>query len=100
MLIKIDVEGAEFGVIKGAMATLSRSPRPTWLIEICFDEFHPAGVNPDFGAIFDAFFAHGYNSFAATDPLRSVSRDDVFKWVARGRADSGNFNYLFRPAKW
>jgi len=34
LLIKIDVEGAEALVLRGASATLRREPRPMWLIEM------------------------------------------------------------------
>ena len=33
LLIKVDVEGAEALVLRGASATLARTPRPFWLIE-------------------------------------------------------------------
>lgn len=34
LLIKVDVEGAEALVLRGASATLRRDPRPLWLIEM------------------------------------------------------------------
>lgn len=34
LLIKIDVEGAEASVLRGAASTLRRYPRPLWLIEL------------------------------------------------------------------
>ena len=59
MLIKIDVEGVEFMVLSGAVKTLSQSPRPTWVMEICLNEFHPSGLNPDYLATFELFWSHG-----------------------------------------
>ena len=34
LLIKIDVEGAEYGVLRGAERTLTMLPHPTWIVEI------------------------------------------------------------------
>src|SRR4051794_38076068 len=48
IVVKIDVEGAEYGVLEGAPALLSRRPRPVWLIEVVRDLHRPGG-NPDFG---------------------------------------------------
>src|ERR1039458_1364962 len=48
LVIKIDVEGFEFEVLKGAESTLRMTPRPLWLIEVCFDEHHPRGTNSNF----------------------------------------------------
>ncbi len=49
LLIKIDVEGAEALVLRGASATLRREPRPMWLIEML--PHLPTGAqNPAFAA--------------------------------------------------
>jgi FkbM family methyltransferase len=92
LLIKIDVEGAEYGVLRGAVATLSRMPRPAWLVEICLKEYHPSG-NLDFQAIFDIFWNQGYT--ASTPGGVEISQDAVTRWTTLGAADGG-FNYLFR----
>jgi FkbM family methyltransferase len=95
LLVKIDVEGAEYQVMRGALATLARMPRPAWLLEVCLDEFHPQGVNPDFAAIFALFFDQGYEAFTATREPQPVTRADVARWTAAGHAGSGTFNYVF-----
>lgn len=92
LLIKIDVEGAEFNVLKGAAQTLARTPRPAWLVEICLNEYHPGG-NPDFLAIFELFWSYGYQ--ASTVDGSQVHRDDVELWIRQGRTETGAFNYLF-----
>ena len=51
----MDVEGAEYQVLKGEVATLGRGPKPVWLLEIFIKEFHPEGSNPDFQKIFKIF---------------------------------------------
>jgi FkbM family methyltransferase len=34
VLILVDVEGAEYAMLQGAMSTLAHQPRPTWMVEI------------------------------------------------------------------
>lgn len=92
LLIKIDVEGAEFGVLRGASATLKRQPRPAWLIEICLNEYHPGG-NPNFLALFELFWSNGYQASIANGS--KIERADVERWLRNGRTDTGSFNYLF-----
>lgn len=60
LVIKIDVEGAELGVLHGAQRTLAMTPTPKWLIEICLTENHPEGLNPDYVEVFEALWGHGY----------------------------------------
>jgi FkbM family methyltransferase len=95
LFIKIDVEGAEYDVLKGAIKTLKLAPKPMWLLEICLEEFHPEGRNPDFQEIFDLFWDSGYQAFTATETPHLVSADAVNAWVEKGHSDSGTFNYIF-----
>lgn len=95
LVVKIDVEGAEFQVLRGAMAMLGRSPRPFWLVEICFREFHPNGVNPDFLQTFALFWDQGYDCYCADETCAPVSRADVERWLATGVRDVLTFNYVF-----
>lgn len=96
-LIKIDVEGAEAQVLKGAIATMRRRKKPAWLIEICLNEFHPDGSNPDFLEIFTTFSDEGYAAFTATLPMHRVEIADVQRWLREGRSDYSTFNYVFLP---
>jgi FkbM family methyltransferase len=95
ILIKIDVEGAEYQVLQGSAATLRRASMPIWLVEICLNEFHPAGANPDYLKTFELFWMHGYQAYSASRVPKLVTRDDVSRWVSAGKCDSGTFNYLF-----
>jgi FkbM family methyltransferase len=45
LFIKIDVEGAESLVLAGAHCTITREPKPIWILEVCLHEFHPGGAN-------------------------------------------------------
>lgn len=98
LLIKIDVEGAEYRVLKGAEATLTRRPWPVWMVEICLHEFHPQGMNPDYLATFEEFWEHGYEARTADGRQRLVALEEVRAWIKAGRAGSGVINYLFVPA--
>ncbi|HEY2944004.1 MAG TPA: FkbM family methyltransferase [Vicinamibacteria bacterium] len=95
LFIKIDVEGAEYDVLRGARKTLESSPRPAWLVEICLSEYHPAGLNPDYAATFEMFWDRGYEARTADAERRLVRPADVRRWVEAGRCDSGVINYLF-----
>jgi hypothetical protein len=94
-LIKVDVEGAEFNLLKGAAETLSRTPPPTWVIEICLSENFPGRCNPRYVETFDLLFDHDYRAMTANKERRPVRRDDVAGWNAAGRTPDGVYNYLF-----
>ncbi len=98
LLVKIDVEGAEYGVLKGAGRTLKMLPRPTWMIEICLNEFHPAGLNPNYFATFEMFWSHGYEIRTADHENRLITPMDVRDWIAAKRSSLSGFNYVFTPA--
>lgn len=95
LVIKADIEGAELGMLRGASRTLARVPKPVWLVEIVLTEHRAGALNPDFADTFGRFFDAGYSASTATHPARTVSRDDVARWVAAGRSDDAVYNYLF-----
>lgn len=95
LFVKIDVEGAEYQVLSGAQAVLSRARKPVWLLEVCLQEFHPSGFNPDYSKVFDLFWDKGYQAYTATEPARLVTKQDVTAWLETRSTDSGSFNYVF-----
>ena len=95
LLIKIDVEGAEYGVLEGAQQSIARSPRPIWLLEICLHEFHPHNANPNYLRTFQLFWNNGYQAHTAAENPKLVTPDDVNRWVNEKHCDSGIFNYVF-----
>lgn len=91
--IKIDVEGHELAVLRGATALLARC-RPTLLIEM--EEKH--GRRPIAAMLADVR-AHGYDAFALLGgALRPVESIDLARHhsAAASRADY-IFNWVFRP---
>lgn len=98
LLIKIDVEGAEYAVLQGSERTLARSPRPTWLIEICLGEYHPAGRNPNYAATFELLWQNGYEAHTANREDRLLMPADIERWVCERRSDSRVINYIFVPS--
>ena len=97
LFIKIDVEGAEFDVLRGAEKTITMSPHPTWLIEVSPNLFHPGGSNPHFTATFDFFWQHGYEVRVADKENRLVSPKDIKERQIEGISSTNEYNYLFIP---
>lgn len=98
MAIKIDVEGAEFRVLKGAINTLQRKVKPTWFLEICLDQFHPDALNEYFLETFQLFFDSGYSAYIADKEKTAVSPEDVKNWVKNRSTGHSEFNYIFVPS--
>jgi FkbM family methyltransferase len=97
LFIKIDVEGAEYDVLKGAIKILTMSPRPTWFIEICLSEFHPGKLNLNYADTFNLFWEHGYEVRLANKENQLITNADIRKWIADKKTNTGEFNYLFIP---
>jgi len=95
IVIKIDVEGAEYSVLCGAQNTLRLNPRPTWMIEICLDQFHPGNCNPHYEATFELFWQAGYTAYTAESETREVTPSDVNQWVKQNRCPYGVYNFIF-----
>jgi FkbM family methyltransferase len=95
LFIKIDVEGAEYGVLLGAEDTLDLEPKPIWMVEICLSEYHPGGINPNYKKAFDLFWSHGYQARAMGPVAKIILPEDVDRWVAEGKTDDGVINFLF-----
>lgn len=99
LLIKVDVEGAEYLTLLGAKDILRQEPRPTWVIEICLNEYHPEGMNPHYMATFGKFWEHGYEARTADERNILIQRTDVERWLQTGHCDSGTINYKFSPVE-
>lgn len=96
LLVKIDVEGFEYEVLCGATNLLRRWPKPIWFVEICLNEFHPSGINPNYMQTFELFWQNGYQVFAANNNETQISKSDVERWVRQNASDSPVFNYVMK----
>lgn len=96
LLIKIDAEGMELPILRGADQLLMARPRPEWIVEVGLTENFDGRINPDFEEIFHLFWRYGYTSWCVEQPERPVGQSDVSSWVARGDRGFWNINYLFR----
>lgn len=76
--IKMDVEGAELGVVQGAEELLGRRYRPVILAELTDSRTLPWGYSAS--AIYDSLAAKGYRWFAITQDgkLQACPRTDQF----------------------
>lgn len=95
LVIKMDVEGFELEVLKGAEQTLWRSPRPKWMVEIWLAEHFPGSRNDKFCETFETFLRRGYKARIADGKQRAVEEADVLRWARQGHVDFGSHNYLF-----
>ena len=95
MLLKVDVEGVEHEVLRGASAVLARKPAPHWIVEVCLTE-HQDAVNPHFREVFEAFWNNGYQALTLEE-RRAITPADVDEWIATGRRTFGSYSVLFLP---
>lgn len=97
VMIKIDVEGSEFGLLSGAKRTLAMTPRPAWFVEITLSVHHPR-ANPHFAETFRMFWDQGYKAYSGDTERRLVTASDVDGWVKNGDRDIDCACWLFIPA--
>ena len=97
IVIKVDVEGAEYGVLQGALKTLTRLPKPVWLMEITLTLHHPE-VNRRFLETFDFFWQNGYEARTGDGVQQLVTKSDVERWAQDGVCGFGTHNWLFVPS--
>jgi FkbM family methyltransferase len=99
MVIKVDVEGTEYSVLKGAQNMLQRLPKPVWLVEISLSAHHPGGANSHFAQTFTMFWDNGYEARTGNSQQRLVLESDVKRWVKSGNCDFSALNWLFIPVR-
>lgn len=95
IFLKVDVEGAEYSVLRGALHTLDHPQQIAWLVEICLNEYHPTESNPHYRATFELMWEHGYQAFTADSRRTPVRKEDVDTWVKQNHCDLHAINFLF-----
>lgn len=97
IFLLVDIEGAELGMLKGAVKMLARHPKPLWLVEIAVGEHQPSGVtiNPNLLETFEMFWRAGYHTWTAQTVPRIVQREEVVAIAASGHDTLGTHNFLF-----
>jgi FkbM family methyltransferase len=95
LFVKIDIEGGEHAMLRGALETMDRAIAPIWFVEVYLD----AGRgyrNDRFRDTFALFEQHGYVGHEAIAGGRLVTMADVDRWIADGKTSNPNANYLFK----
>lgn len=97
VFLLVDVEGAELAMLRGAQRMMSRTPKPTWLVEIAISEHQPQGVaiNPHLLETFELFWRAGYQAWTAQATPRPVHRAEVAAIAQSGRDTLGTHNFIF-----
>ena len=96
LAIKLDVEGFELEVLKGAARTLCLNPKPAWLVEIFLtNSAIPGGINHRFSETFEVFWDSGYRSYEVDPGRRLVQPRDVNRWLEKGSIDRGSSSFVF-----
>ena len=75
VFILIDVEGAEYGLLKGAKLLLKSEPKPVWMIEITQADMGP-GENKNYLATFEMFWEAGYYAYYANNDMKFQKCDE------------------------
>lgn len=96
IVIKMDVEGAEYEALLGATRIMERLIKPVWLVEITSSEYMPGGTNPNYMDTFDLFFSRGYAAHLLTSRgLIDISRETIQKWHSQKKSDCQEINFVF-----
>lgn len=97
VLVLLDVEGAEYGVLLGARAFLSREIKTSWIVEISSTHHYADGdrPNPNFLPTFELFFSCGYKCLTADSREIEIDHSSVVEAFSSGDDLHGTHNYLF-----
>lgn len=95
-LIMVDIEGAEYMLLKGAQKILAHQPPPIWIMEISLREHQPkeVGVNPNFAESFEEFFHHGYRCFTMDKENCEIKQNDI-PAILKGEIALKTHNFMF-----
>jgi FkbM family methyltransferase len=94
MVVKVDVEGAEFDLLQGA-GRVAGGARRTWIVEINLREHHPRGRNARFLETFEFFWERGYVASSIGATPEAVTRARVMEWLSSPLATPPGRNFQF-----
>jgi FkbM family methyltransferase len=97
LFIKVDVEGVEFDLLRGAGETLRKDLSPVWIVETGIGGWCPESPDSRFREIFALFWSLGYDSRTAGRETVRVTEKEVDSWLERKSTD-GFSNFLFEKA--
>jgi FkbM family methyltransferase len=101
IVLLIDAEGAEVEILDGASFLLNNNPRPTWLVEVSFEE--GGRVNSAALETFRVFWQCGYEAWSlgkGLDPVRRpVTEDQVRRCIAGELSALPQELFLFTPTR-
>jgi hypothetical protein len=96
IVIKLDVEGIQYLVLKGARETMSLSPSPVWIIEAGLTGHFRGGHNTDYIKVFEEFWSMGYAAYdVANAAEEKISKAQVRNWVKNLNTED-HYNFLFK----
>lgn len=96
LAIKMDVEGSEFDVLKGASRTLTMEPKPIWMIEILLtDAAIPGTMNQNFQDTFKLFWDNGYACYQTLPDRPLVKRSDLNNFRAKDQRGTLSTSFIF-----
>ncbi len=96
-LIIVDIEGAEYLMLKGSSSIINMEPKPIWMMEISIFEHQPKGVhiNPNLLSTFEIFWSNGYESWTADEQRRIIHQDEIEQIIQTGVDTIHTNNFLF-----
>ncbi|WP_426991293.1 FkbM family methyltransferase [Methylomonas sp. CM2] len=97
LLILVDVEGAEYYFLQGALSVINRDPKPIWMLEINICEHFPdeVAVNPNLLSTFKLFLNNGYDAYTASSKPEPVNLSQIEEIVDSGVDTLKTHNFLF-----
>ena len=95
--ILVDIEGAEYYMLKGATHFLRMQPKPVWMVEIMVTDHQPRGttINPNLLSSFQLFWDNDYDAWAVDKTPRRVTKEEVESICMGGGNTLPTHNFLF-----